>query len=94
MNTFYMVIYQQGGICTPMWNTFVTREDADALFEACINDGPVSSAWLDVYTEAGRETVAIYNNKNAIAQITKPAASMAAEGAAAPLLASPFALAV
>ena len=94
MPNYYMVVHQVAGMSNAHTNTFVTREDADAMFEACLNDGHVSSAWLDVYTAAGRETVAIYNNKNAIEQIAKPAASMAADGAAAPVLASPFASAV
>lgn len=87
MNTFYMVIYQQGGICTPMWNTFVTREDADALFGELINDESITAAYMDRWDSQGREIVALYGSKLKAKPCDAGGAAMAAGSALADVFA-------
>lgn len=87
----YMVVHQLNGNQCPYADSFANKLAAQGLFEEWVSNPGVSSAWIDEFTDAGRETIAIYHNKQAAKPVAAPAGALAADGAAAPVLASPFA---
>lgn len=84
----YMVVHQLNGNQYPYADSFANKIAAQGLFEEWVSNPGVSSAWIDEFTDAGRETIAIYHNKQACQQAAASAPAMAAGSASAPVFAS------